>query len=222
MAALKRVLAATVAGFLSVTPAIAQTNDGPPPLPVTNVEVWYAENGQRRGPVSLDQLRQLVRAGVVTKQTLVWRKGMANWAAAGTVDGMAVLFIPTDGPPQLPGADWGKFMQGTWTTESKYQQIYAQANTTYRADGTLTGTANYFGDDTLNPGQRILIGTNHYEGTWLVKPMTGERFQLVLKYTRFTNPTLKLPLEPLALVMQRTGANSVYNETQKVQGRRVQ
>ena len=222
MTVFRKVLAAGMVGMLLAGPAAGQTNDGPPPLPATNVEVWYAENGQRRGPVSLDQLRQLVRAGVVTKQTLIWRKGLANWAAAGTVEDMAVLFVPTDGPPKLPANDWGKFMLGTWTTESKYQQIYAQANTTYRADGTLTGTASFFGDDTLNPGQKILIGTNHYEGTWLVKPMTGERFQLVLKYTKFTNPTLKLPSEPLALVMQRTSANSVYNETQKVQGRRVQ
>ncbi len=41
---------------------------------------WYYALGlQQQGPVSDDQLQGLVKDGVVTGDTLVWREGMANW-----------------------------------------------------------------------------------------------------------------------------------------------
>jgi len=39
----------------------------------------YAENGQQLGPVSEERLLELVHAGTVRPDTLVWRAGMAEW-----------------------------------------------------------------------------------------------------------------------------------------------
>lgn len=46
---------------------------------------YYAENGKQVGPVSEADFQALVQAGTVTAQTLVWKAGMANWVAYGTV-----------------------------------------------------------------------------------------------------------------------------------------
>lgn len=43
------------------------------------MEWYYAVGGDRKGPVSDDDLKHLVQQGIVTSQTLVWREGMANW-----------------------------------------------------------------------------------------------------------------------------------------------
>lgn len=40
---------------------------------------YYADNGRQVGPVEEPALDDLVRAGVVRDDTLVWRDGMANW-----------------------------------------------------------------------------------------------------------------------------------------------
>ena len=40
---------------------------------------FYAQAGQRQGPVTEEQLEGLVRDGVVKPDTLVWREGMADW-----------------------------------------------------------------------------------------------------------------------------------------------
>ena len=41
---------------------------------------WYYAHGEERsGPCTEEQFQALVRQGVVTPQTLVWREGMANW-----------------------------------------------------------------------------------------------------------------------------------------------
>lgn len=45
--------------------------------------VWYyAQGGEQRGPVSEEDLSTLVRRGEVGPDTLVWRDGMEQWAAA--------------------------------------------------------------------------------------------------------------------------------------------
>ena len=40
---------------------------------------FYALNGEQHGPVSDSQLDELIRAGTVAPDALVWREGMADW-----------------------------------------------------------------------------------------------------------------------------------------------
>jgi hypothetical protein len=46
---------------------------------------YYSLNGQQQGPVSEDQLRQLVATNVITPETLIWKEGMADWQPLATV-----------------------------------------------------------------------------------------------------------------------------------------
>ena len=65
---------------------------------------YYAENNDRRGPIEDAAFDELVRAGRITPATLVWREGMANWAAfseAGYVAPAAVA------PPPVGGVEMG-------------------------------------------------------------------------------------------------------------------
>jgi membrane protease subunit (stomatin/prohibitin family) len=72
----------------------------PPPLPGQAPPFWIAPNGQQSGPHGMDALRQHVSSGELTRDTLVWREGMAGWTAAGQVSELAPLFPAT--PPPLP------------------------------------------------------------------------------------------------------------------------
>jgi uncharacterized RDD family membrane protein YckC len=55
---------------------------------------YYAVNGQQTGPVSEEQLRQMVASGSLPAETPVWREGMADWqpfsVALGGVGGAPV------------------------------------------------------------------------------------------------------------------------------------
>lgn len=224
MPRIKPVKAALLALFLIAAPGAvpAQNNDGPPPLPPAQIQFWYAEGQQRRGPVTLDQLKALIQQGRVNKQTLVWRKGLANWTVAGEVDDLAVLFVPTDRPPEIPENNWGKFMLGTWYFDQTVQQILVETYGTYNADGTFSATSNLYGTDMLNTGSRPLLGSNQTEGTWKTKALTGEKFELILTYTKATDPNFKMPTAPVVNTIQKTGPNSLYNITGKFQVRRIQ
>jgi GYF domain 2 len=48
---------------------------------------YYADGGAQVGPVEDPALDDLVRAGVVRDDTLVWREGMASWQPHGAVRG---------------------------------------------------------------------------------------------------------------------------------------
>lgn len=76
----------------------------PPPMP--NISYYVAINGQSTGPYDFNVLSQMVSAGTLTKETLVWKQGMANWTQAGIVQELQSLFnvppVPTGIPPVPP------------------------------------------------------------------------------------------------------------------------
>ena len=74
----------------------------PPPIPAVAYPV--AVNGQATGPFDISVLTQMVAAGQLTADSLVWKNGMAQWAKAGTVDELKNLFANTM-PPIPPVTD---------------------------------------------------------------------------------------------------------------------
>ena len=63
-------------------------------------EAWYyVADGEQRGPVSSTELHRMAGAGLLERDQLVWREGMAGWAAAATLEG---LFDRTPAAPSLP------------------------------------------------------------------------------------------------------------------------
>ena len=57
---------------------------------------YYAINGEQKGPVGDADIQQLVRQGVINAETLIWRPGMAGWAAYGA---NAASVIAVEAPP---------------------------------------------------------------------------------------------------------------------------
>ena len=63
---------------------------------------FYAEESAQRGPVSEDEIRQLLASGRINQQTLVWREGMPQWATVSQTELSGVPPIP--GQVRLPYA----------------------------------------------------------------------------------------------------------------------
>jgi len=71
----------------------------PPPIPQA-VSFFAALGGQQAGPFDMNALGQKVASGEITRETLVWKNGMAAWTAAGQVQELSGLFGQV--PPPLP------------------------------------------------------------------------------------------------------------------------
>ncbi len=63
---------------------------------------FYASEDERRGPVSSEQLANLIAQGLVSDQTLVWREGFANWLPWGEVAAANPLPSPSVDTPPVP------------------------------------------------------------------------------------------------------------------------
>ena len=73
----------------------------PPPMPQTEQYLLYV-NGQNFGPYSIQQLQQMVQNGQLTRETYVWKPGMANWNTAGNVVEFLFNSVQPPVPPVMP------------------------------------------------------------------------------------------------------------------------
>lgn len=73
-----------------------------PPVP-GNESYHVAVNGTATGPYTISVLSTMAANGQFTKESLVWKSGMANWQAAGSISELAGLFAGTvpPVPPQM-------------------------------------------------------------------------------------------------------------------------
>jgi hypothetical protein len=76
-----------------------QAGATPPPLPQASA-YFVAVNGAQQGPFTMDVLKQMIQSNQLTKESHVWKEGMAAWDLAGNVTEVSGLFGAT--PPPLP------------------------------------------------------------------------------------------------------------------------
>jgi TM2 domain-containing membrane protein YozV len=65
-------------------------------------EWYYSHDGERHGPISTDQLKDLAAAGKLGPGDLVWKEGMDNWVPAGKLKNL--LTPAASGPPPARAA----------------------------------------------------------------------------------------------------------------------
>jgi|JI8StandDraft_1071087.scaffolds.fasta_scaffold13603_4 uncharacterized RDD family membrane protein YckC len=63
---------------------------------------YYALNGQQKGPVSEQDIMQLVSSGTINASTLIWRDGLADWQPVSTALPAALDTAPAN-VPQIGG-----------------------------------------------------------------------------------------------------------------------
>jgi membrane protease subunit (stomatin/prohibitin family) len=77
-------------------------NVNTPPPPPMEVEFYILLDNQQNGPFNLNQLRQFVSTGKLTKQTYVWKQGMESWGFAENQSELLNLFQSNNTPPPPP------------------------------------------------------------------------------------------------------------------------
>lgn len=87
-------------GAAAPPPTPAGAGGGPPPISQAAPEWYAAIGGQQTGPMGMFELQDAARGGRLTRDTLVWRKGMGQWVRAGEVNELRDLVDSV--PPPLP------------------------------------------------------------------------------------------------------------------------
>lgn len=76
----------------------AYVGNTPPDVPI--LKYYVAVNSKPAGPFEKEMLQQMVEKGELTKETLVWKKGMQEWVPAKLVEELKEIFDVI--PPSLP------------------------------------------------------------------------------------------------------------------------
>jgi len=79
----------------------SQSPQTPPPPPNQNVQYYVLINNEQNGPHSIDSIKLLISQGQITKDTLVWKEGMAEWGNIIEQNDLKLLFgaVPPPPPP---------------------------------------------------------------------------------------------------------------------------
>jgi TM2 domain-containing membrane protein YozV len=64
-------------------------------------EWYYSHDGERHGPVPVEQIKEMAASGQLRPDDLVWQTGMESWTAVGKVPD---LLPPSFKPPPIPTA----------------------------------------------------------------------------------------------------------------------
>ena len=83
-------IAGTMNGMMTGVNQIPNIGTVPPPIPENGYHV--ASGGRAIGPYDVGILEQMYAGGQFTKESLVWKSGMTQWAQADSVPELSVIF----------------------------------------------------------------------------------------------------------------------------------
>ena len=64
---------------------------------------FFARHGQQHGPVTDDDLSEMLATGSLSPDALVWTEGMKEWRPAKDVEGLILRDLPPPlSPPPIP------------------------------------------------------------------------------------------------------------------------
>jgi hypothetical protein len=87
--------------FAGQPPAGSASAGTPPPVPGA-ASFFVAIEGKQTGPFDMQTLASQVAAGRLTRLTLAWTQGMAQWMPAGQIQALESIFAAV--PPPLPNS----------------------------------------------------------------------------------------------------------------------
>ena len=96
-------LMGNMAGNMNLGNNQNQQNASVPPPPPVSLQYFVLINNQQNGPHTIDSIKMLITQSQITRDTLVWKEGMAQWGKITEQDDLKLLFssVPPP-PPPLP------------------------------------------------------------------------------------------------------------------------
>jgi uncharacterized RDD family membrane protein YckC len=110
---------------------------------------YYVEQGQQAGPVSEEQVEEMLRSGKIQPDTLIWHEGLAAWAPYREVKGgVTSTGVTTEASPEAVCAECGKIFPIEETIRFGNARVCAACKPVFlqklqEGASINTGTLNY-------------------------------------------------------------------------------
>jgi hypothetical protein len=162
---------------------------------------WYiGRSGKQEGPFTDERLRELIAAGMVTGDTLVWTAGMTNWARAAEVPGLmaSVPRRPSVAAPAVPtsGHATGALSTrvGVWPLLGRVIVVAIAQITILPAPWVVPAFYRWFVDQIEFPGNQRVTFAGRPGDIWYIFILYS-----LLDYARLIHKGLPLLLLPLSV-----------------------
>jgi hypothetical protein len=79
--------------------------------PAAMTDWYYAQQGQRRGPVPEEEMLSLIGSGQVQPSDLAWTRGMSRWMPVASISALVLPSEPAEAPPAaapVPASFWAR------------------------------------------------------------------------------------------------------------------
>jgi membrane protease subunit (stomatin/prohibitin family) len=76
-------------------------NQPAPPPPPTAAMYHVMINNVQQGPYDMQTIQQMIQNGQITRESYVWKTGMAQWSKAGECTDLQHLFVAVPPPPPI-------------------------------------------------------------------------------------------------------------------------
>jgi uncharacterized RDD family membrane protein YckC len=128
---------------------------------------WYfAEQGQKVGPVDDAQFQELCRTGRIQADTLVWREGMVNWTPYGQVEAKPSFTLKLGGEPSS-GAGAAAAVGGPEAVCAECNRIFPRDSMIRYGDAYVCASCKPIFMQKLSEGARTGAGGMVYAGFWV-------------------------------------------------------
>jgi len=122
------------------------------------VQWFYVVNNAQAGPVDEAQLADLLRTGVITSNTLVWKEGMANWLPYSNA-------LAPAGAPPLPASATNFASAGTRAC-AQCGQYFPESDVVPLAGAFVCANCKPLALQRMREGS-WLSGSRRYAGFWI-------------------------------------------------------
>lgn len=165
---------------------------------------YYAHDGSAVGPFSKAALRDMAEAGIVPRDTLVWKAGMADWTPIGQVEGFKAH--AAQAPPPVPAGTTRQILPVSRARddEAAAKTMYIASCTTFAILASLMlygllqggGAEGVYASHSVEGGEPVELGdtvtgileatdellddSTHYDN-WLYEGQAGEQIDVRLE-----------------------------------------
>ncbi len=73
----------------------------PPPPPISTIVFHAIIEGASTGPISFEQINDLIKQNIINQKTLIWKAGLTDWTEAVKINELQNVFINTPPPPPI-------------------------------------------------------------------------------------------------------------------------
>ncbi len=113
------------------------------------MEWFYARGDMQRGPVTEEELGDLVRDGIISAETRVWREGMSDWVPLSEVHKLAGRYLKEETPfkkkPPVTAPAMGGGVENSLAAPTDSSSMAAAASPTVNVPDLPQGVARRLG-----------------------------------------------------------------------------